>query len=90
MSELEHIIEILERMEKRQNDFFSEVMGMTKIQDSSIDQWIDSLEVQKILGISRRTLYRVRAEKTLNCKRIRGRFYYFTPDIFKLKDQYLR
>lgn len=90
MSELEYIIEILVRIEKRQNEFFSEVLAMNKFQSSDIEQWVDSLEVQKILGISRRTLYRVREEKILSCKRIRGRFYYFTPDIFKLKDQYMK
>ncbi|HEY1062183.1 MAG TPA: helix-turn-helix domain-containing protein [Daejeonella sp.] len=90
MSKLAHIIEILERMEKKQNEFFSELRAMNKNWESATEQWVDSLEVQKILGISRRTLYRIRVEKILSFKRIRGRYYYFTPDIFKIKDHYLK
>ena len=90
MSELEHIIEILERMEKRQYEFFSEVRTMNKIQGAGTGQWVDSLEVQRMLSFSPSTLYRLRKYGALVSKRLGGRYFYYAPDIFRLKDQYLK
>jgi hypothetical protein len=90
MSELKHIIEILERMEKKQNEFFSELRAMSKSQGSDTDQWVDSLEVQRMLCFSSSTLYRLRKNGDLLTKRLGGRYFYYAPDIFRLKDQYLK
>lgn len=90
MSELEHLIQILERIEKRQNEFFSTVMAMDKCQGTNTKLWVDSNEVQKILGISRRTLSRIVNDDILISKIIRGRTYFYTPSIFEIKNQYLK
>ena len=90
MSELAHIIEILERMEKKQNEFFSEMRGMNKFQGSVNGEWVDSLEVQRMLSFSPSTLYRLRKNGDLIFKRLGARYFYYAPDIFRLKDQYLK
>lgn len=90
MSELAHIIEILERMEKKQNEFFSELRAMSKIRESATEQWVDSLAVQRMLSFSPSTLYRLRKNGDLIFKRLGARYFYYAPDIFKLKDKYLK
>lgn len=77
-------------MEKSQNEFFSEVRAMDKFQGPAISQWVDSLEVQRMLSFSPSTLYRLRKNGALVSKRLGGRYFYYAPDIFRLKDQYLK
>ena len=90
MSDLEHIIEILRRIEKKQEEFFSEVRAMVENQQSGDNQWVDSLEVQRLLSISESTLRRHRKKNILFSKLIGGRHYYYLPDIFGIKDYYLK
>lgn len=52
--------------------------------------WIDSLQAQKCLGISRSSIYRLTKENRLLYRKIGGRCYYLASDIFKLKDHYLK
>lgn len=84
-------------MEKRQEQFISEVTGMLKNveaqaagQSPAADDWSDMLEVQKILNVSRRTAFRIRDDNQVRWKQIRGRTHFYAPDIFALRSRYLK
>ena len=48
---LQHIIEILERMEKNQEDFFARMEATLSCPPAGKEIWIDGLEVQNLLGM---------------------------------------
>lgn len=54
------------------------------------DNWIDGIEVQNLLHISERTLYRHRRSGKLPYSRIRGKIYYKNSDIRELLEKNYR
>lgn len=52
--------------------------------------WIDSLEVQEILHISASTLYRRRKKGALVPRPVGGSYLYYAPDIYNLRNHYLK
>ena len=83
-------MEILERMEKNQREFFAKMEAKLSLVPINPAEWIDSLGVQKILGITRKTVYRLTANGTLTAKSIGRRKYYSRTSIFKLRDEFLK
>ena len=73
---------ILEEMRTIKN----EVCSQTPIKDS----WIDGIEVQSLLHISEKTLYRHRRSGKLPYSRIRGKIYYKNSDIRSLLEKNYR
>lgn len=88
--ENERIIEILKRMEKDQRDFFAKMEAMWSSMSPVQDKLIDSLEVQKLLNRTRRTVYRLTKKEILKAKPIGGRNYYSLNAILEIKDQYCK
>ena len=64
----------------------SEVCTQVPIKDS----WIDGIEVQSLLHISEKTLYRHRRSGKLPYSRIRGKIYYKNSDIRNLLEKNYR
>ncbi len=77
-------------MEKNQHDNFAKIEAKLSTLQNGNEEWIDSLEVQKILGVTRKTVYRLTANKTLIAKPIGRRNYYSRTSIFKLRDEFLK
>lgn len=73
---------ILEEMRTIKN----EVCAQSPIKDS----WIDGIEVQSLLHISEKTLYRHRRSGKLPYSRIRGKIYYKNSDIRNLLEKNYR
>ncbi len=73
---------ILEEMRTIKNEVSSHV----PIKDS----WIDGIEVQSLLHISEKTLYRHRRSGKLPYSRIRGKIYYKNSDIRNLLEKNYR
>ncbi len=60
------------------------------MQEPIKDAWIDGVEVQSVLHISERTLYRHRKSGRLPYSRIRGKIYYKKSDIRELLEKNYR
>lgn len=65
-------------------------MSKNQNPESNISQWEDGLKIQEILKISRATLYRLRKENAFTYVQKGGRTYYYTPDIFKIRNHFLK
>ena len=91
MSEFKLINRRLDTIEKNQDRILYSLHELSMaIAGHKPDQWIDSPEVMNMLRISRTTLYRETKKGHLVFSRIGGRLYYYRPDIFKLKDKFLK
>ena len=88
--ETEHIIQALHRIESRQALIFEKLEEMDARMNTNQDQWVDGLEVQKILGISRATVFRMNKSGVLTPHRVGGRSYYRLSEIFKLRNRFLK
>ena len=88
--ENERIIGALERIAELQEKILCrlEMGGCSSVPDTT--EWIDSLKVQNLLGISSRTLYRLRKNNELLSSRIGNRYYFPLEAIFKLKYRYMK
>jgi hypothetical protein len=53
-------------------------------------EWIDRLDVEKMLGVSESTIKRFTADGTLEARRIGQKNWYFKSDIFKHRDKFLK
>ncbi len=84
------VIEILERMEKNQQEFFAEVFAMLLGGKNMVKVWGDLIDVQDFLGVSRRTVYRILEEYEIRERKVLGKTLYFLPDFFDLKKKYLK
>jgi len=91
MSELDHINQRLDIIQKNQEMLLLRLDNLAvAIEGINPDNWIDSLKVQEILRISASTLYRRRKAKKLVPKCIGGSYLYFAPEIYDLRNQYLK
>lgn len=88
--EPERIIEILERMEKNQEDFFARMEVNLSCSHVGNEEWIDGLEVQNLLGITRKTVYRLTINGTLKPRRLGRRNYFSKSSIFDLRNRFLK
>jgi len=88
--ETQRIIEITERMAKDQQDFFARVEAILTSMNMINEDWIDGVEVQAILRITRKTVYRLTKDGTLEARRIGRRNYYLRSSIFKLRNRFLK
>ncbi|MHB1178819.1 MAG: helix-turn-helix domain-containing protein [Daejeonella sp.] len=77
-------------MEKNQRDFFARLEAKLSCLHEANEEWIDGLEVQGLLGVTRKTVYRLTMNGTLEPKRIGRRNYYSRSSIFKLRDRFLK
>ena len=55
-----------------------------KADEEPEDGWVDSYEVCEYLKVSTKTLQRLRAAKSVNYSRIRGKVYYRISEIHRL------
>lgn len=88
--ETQRIIEITERMAKDQQDFFARVEAILTSMNMINEEWIDGVEVQAMLRITRKTVYRLTKDGTLETRRIGRRNYYLLSSIFKLRNRFLK
>jgi hypothetical protein len=100
MSELERIIELLEKILKNQQTAFDrsacdqsvlcskEVKRTPETDDPR--NWLSPEESMKILGVCVRTLYTLRINQTLTSTRIGNQYRYFAPDLFKIRNFHLK
>ena len=58
-------------------------------QPKSEDKWLDSESVIKLLGISSRTLQRLRTERTIEFSIIRGRYRYRLSEINRILKEHI-
>lgn len=86
--ENQSIEQILERMEKNQKDFFEKILILMKCPSPEDEVWVDGVEVQKILNITRRTVSRLILNGTLDPRPIGGRNYFAKSSIFKLRNRF--
>jgi hypothetical protein len=61
----------------------------SKTDEEPPDGWVDSYEVCTFLKISARTLQRLRAAKSVNYSRIRGKTFYKISEIQRLMDNHI-
>ena len=54
------------------------------------EMWKDNLVVQKILGVSKSTLLRIRDKEDFIYQQRGKRTYYYLPSIFQVRDAYLK
>ncbi len=91
MSELEHIERRLDAIQKTQEQIMQCLNDLAvTLAGHNPHDWIDSLEVQKILRISTSTLYRRRKSGKIVPHLIGGSILYFAPEIYKMRDHYLK
>jgi len=88
--EEKRIIEIMEKMERNQQMIITILMAKNQNTEPNISLWEDGLKIQEILKISRATLYRLRKENAFTYVQKGGRTYYYTPDIFKVTNHFLK
>ncbi len=74
-------------MEKNQNDFFAKLLAQMPSKQRN-EVWIDGVEVQAILNITRRTVSRLINNGTLEPVPIGGRKYFLKSEIFKLRNRF--
>ena len=90
--EKDPILEKLEIIQQVQNEILRQIQLLSSPAPGEVlsENWIDSLQVLEILGISDRTLRRHKKKKILTPVSIGGRDYYFKPHIFATRDSYLK
>lgn len=91
MNKLDQLIKSIDRLVELNEEILCEIRGSGTSQPV-VDptQWIDALEVLKMLKISRSTLYRRTKDGTVNPVFFGSRKYYSLEDIFKLKKLYTK
>jgi len=77
-------------MEKNQNEFFDRLLNVLSRHAAEEDVWIDGLQVQALLGITRKTVYRLIKDEVLKPKPIGRRNYFLRSAIFKLQKRFLK
>lgn len=77
-------------MAKDQRDFFARIEALLSSNPTVNEDWVDGLEVQSLLGVTRKTVYRLTKNGTLEPRRIGRRNYYSRSSIFKLRDRFLK
>ena len=91
MSELDLLNRRLDIIQKNQDMILIRLSDIAMaVQGINPDDWIDSLEVMKILKRSPSTLYRRRKQGVLVPRLISGSYLYYAPDIYNLKDHFLK
>ena len=91
MSELDFLNRRLDIIQKNQDMILLRLNDITlAVQGINPDNWIDSLEVMKILHISPSTLYRRRKTVKLVPRFKGGSYLYFAPDIYDCRNEYLK
>lgn len=88
--DLDHIIQALERIEKNLQTILEKLEPGKSISTFNEQDWAQQEKVLSILGISLRTLYRLRKDGRIDCKKNGSRAYYFLPDIFKIRNKFLK
>jgi excisionase family DNA binding protein len=77
-------------MEKNQEDFFARMEANLSSPPAGKEIWIDGLEVQNLLGITRKTVYRLIIDGTLKPRRLGRRNYFAKSSIFDLRNRFLK
>ena len=77
-------------MEKNQRDSFAKMEAKLSSLEKGNPDWIDSLEVQEILGVTRKTVYRLTENGSLIAKKIGRRKYYSRNSIFEVRNKHLK
>ena len=53
-------------------------------QTSSWNEWVDHVDIKRILKLSDSSIYRLRKKQILRAKRVSGKWYYRLPDFENL------
>lgn len=91
MSEQERIIELLEEISKDLKKVLcsQEAKCLSPMDDPK--NWLTSEETMKILRVCKRTLYNLREKDKITWKLAAGNQHrYYAPDLFKIRDRYLK
>jgi hypothetical protein len=85
-------IEMITREDLKQfkSELLDEIRQIMKPGQGQSKQWIKSVEVRRLLNISRGTLQNLRINGTLRYTKIGGMMYYKLEDIHKLLEGGLR
>lgn len=91
MNKLDHLIKSIDRLVELNEEILCEIRG-DRGNEPAVDptQWMEALEVLKMLKISRSTLYRRTKDETVKPRFFGSRKYYSLADIFKLKERYTK
>ena len=76
---VQDILACLERLIVIQQSTFSLLAKIEATENET--ELMDSADMKKLLKISDSSLYRLRQQKLLKCKRIAGKWYYFRPSV---------
>ncbi|WP_079701654.1 hypothetical protein [Daejeonella lutea] len=86
----ERIIQVLEKMEANQQVIISLLREHNLALQFDPDMWKDNLVAQKILGVSKSTLLRIRDPEEFIYEQRGKRTYYYLPSIFPKVNAYLK
>lgn len=76
---------------KKGNEILAQLVALNFARSDSVDEnWIDGVEVQRILKISESTLYRLKKNKILNPSRLGGKDYYNAAEINQSLRKYMK
>lgn len=73
-----------QKLEKKINDIAEFVFAMNPIEE---DKWLSSDETAELLGISTRTLQRLRSERVINYSMLRGRCRHKSSEIERILNE---
>ena len=90
MSELERIIELLEKILKNQQTALDRSACDQSAMEFNLQDWGLPEQVMEKLAISLRSLYRYRQNGAVACTKIGGRSDYYFPDLLKLKNKFMK
>jgi hypothetical protein len=90
MSELERIIELLEKILQNQQTALDRSGCEQSAPRFNLQDWGLPEQVMEKLAISLRSLYRYRQNGVVACTKIGGRSYYYFPDLLKLKNKFMK
>lgn len=71
--------EILEKLDvllAQQQQLLLTLLSVESNGQQPVDDWLDNTDVKQLLKISDSSLYRLRKNQMLPCKRIAGKWYY--------------
>ena len=88
MNKLDHLIKSIDRLVELNEEMLREIRGVSDKVSAEPTEWIDALEVQKMLEMSRSSLYRRTKDETFQSKSIGSRKYYAAEEIPKIKARY--
>jgi hypothetical protein len=86
----ERIIKILEQIETNQQVIISLLREKNAVVPFDPEMWQDNLVAQRILGISKSTLLRIRDPEEFIYERRGKRTYYYLPSIFPKVNAHLK